>query len=318
MIFNTFDTDIITEKDVIKVKYSDIIFISSCLHESELYCLKNGQTYNYHVPLSLAQMGDRLPLFFYRYSRSVIVNLLYISETQSSEQKIVLNGLDISKAVPENSFTKLPRRTKFSAIIEMAELVKKLNPRCRTCLNVLHGSLFCKKLCGHSFIKAMTGLREKYRALNLEKQDAMADASNPHYPRKPVGYLSGTFDLFHIGHLNLLRRAKGYCDTLVVGVNRDAVRKGKPTFIPLEERMAIVEAISCVDRVVVAWEEDSDAWNELHYDYLFVGDDYRNTTRFTRYEEYFKGTSVQIIYFPYTTTTSSTKIRQLIDAETGA
>lgn len=127
-----------------------------------------------------------------------------------------------------------------------------------------------------------------------------------------IGYLSGTFDLFHVGHLNLLRRAKERCDYLVVGVHPNASHKKKETFIPLEERKAIVGACKYVDKVVDSCFEDSDAWALYHYDMLFVGSDYKGTERFIRYEEYFKDKGVEIVYFDYTKGTSSTQIRATI------
>ena len=132
-------------------------------------------------------------------------------------------------------------------------------------------------------------------------------------PRLKVGFLSGTFDLFHIGHLNLLRRAKEYCDYLIVGVHPPgSSHKNKPTFIPLEERMEIVRSIRYVDEVVVTLDED-DAMYELYpYDYLFVGSDYKGTERFNRYERELTPLGVQIIYFPYTQGTSSTQLREVL------
>ena len=127
-----------------------------------------------------------------------------------------------------------------------------------------------------------------------------------------IGYLSGTFDLFHVGHLNLLRRAKAQCDYLIVGVHDSGKWKGKETFIPLEERKAIVGACKYVDKVVDSCREDSDAWDLWHYDRLFVGSDYKGTERFQRYEEYFKDKDVEIVYFPYTQSTSSTQIRKTV------
>lgn len=127
-----------------------------------------------------------------------------------------------------------------------------------------------------------------------------------------IGYLSGTFDLFHVGHLNLLRRAKQQCDYLIVGVHNSGKWKGKETFIPLEERKAIVAACKYVDRVVDSCTEDSDAWEKWHYDRLFVGSDYKGTERFQRYEEFFKDKGVEIVYFPYTKDTSSTQIRNAL------
>lgn len=130
--------------------------------------------------------------------------------------------------------------------------------------------------------------------------------------RVRIGYLSGTFDLFHVGHLNLLRRARQQCDYLIVGVHPNAAHKGKETFIPFEERMAIVGAIQYVDKVVPSCPEDSDAWKLWHYTKLFVGSDYKGTERFNRYEKYFSDKGVEIVYFPYTEGTSSTQIRKTV------
>ena len=132
-----------------------------------------------------------------------------------------------------------------------------------------------------------------------------------------IGYLSGTFDLFHIGHLNLIRRAKEQCDYLIVAVHDSGKWKGKETFIPFEERKEIVGACRYVDQVVDSPVEDSDAWELYHFDKLFVGSDYKGTERFNRYEEFFKDKGVEIVYFPYTQSTSSTQIRALVNAVLG-
>lgn len=128
-----------------------------------------------------------------------------------------------------------------------------------------------------------------------------------------IGYLSGTFDLFHVGHLNLLRRAKRECDYLIVGVHPNAKHKNKETFIPFNERMEVVGACKYVDKVVKSCPEDSDAWNLWHYSKLFVGSDYKGTERFERYEKYFSDKNVDIVYLPYTKETSSTQIREKIE-----
>ena len=132
-----------------------------------------------------------------------------------------------------------------------------------------------------------------------------------------IGYLSGTFDLFHIGHLNLIRRAKEQCDYLIVAVHDSGKWKGKETFIPFEERKEIVGACRYVDQVVDSPVEDSDAWELYHFDKLFVGSDYKGSERFQRYEEFFKDKGVEIVYFPYTQSTSSTQIRALINSALG-
>ena len=133
-------------------------------------------------------------------------------------------------------------------------------------------------------------------------------------PQVKIGYMSGTWDLFHIGHLNMMKRAKQYCDFLVVGVHKDASHKGKDTFIPFEERMEIVRNVKWVDQVIPSLPEDSDVYKKglVKYDMLFVGSDFKGTERFNRYEEYFADKGVKIIYFPYTQSTSSTQIRNLI------
>lgn len=161
------------------------------------------------------------------------------------------------------------------------------------------------------------GVLDRYRAdplkFGLESYDYKVQ--NGRISTKPqvvVGYLSGTFDLFHIGHLNLLRRAKEQCDYLIVGVHKSGAWKGKETFIPFEERLAIVESCQYVDRAVESFTEDSDAYDAFRYDKLFVGSDYKGTERFNRYEAYFADKGVQIVYFSYTQGTSSTQLRQTL------
>lgn len=119
--------------------------------------------------------------------------------------------------------------------------------------------------------------------------------------------------MFHVGHLNLLRKAKEQCDYLIVGVHPNAAHKGKNTFISFEERKQIVASVRYVDKVVESTPEDSDAWKLYHYDKLFVGSDYKGTERFNRYEKIFAEMDVEIIYFPYTQGTSSTQIRECIN-----
>jgi glycerol-3-phosphate cytidylyltransferase len=129
-----------------------------------------------------------------------------------------------------------------------------------------------------------------------------------------VGYLSGTFDLFHIGHLNLLRRAKDCCDYLIVGVHKDGSHKKKLVFIPFEERCEILRNIRYVNQVIESKPEDMDVYKDIKYDFLFVGSDYKGTARFERYAKYFADKNVKIVYFPYTQGTSSTKLRGILDS----
>ena len=133
-----------------------------------------------------------------------------------------------------------------------------------------------------------------------------------------VGYTAGVFDLFHIGHLNILRNAKSMCDKLIVGVTNDGLvsYKNKKAFIPHKERMEIVENIKCVDEVVSQDEIDKyKAWEKIEFDVLFVADCWKDTPSWNEYERKLKKVNVEVIYFPYTKTTSSTKIRTIIDKE---
>lgn len=132
-----------------------------------------------------------------------------------------------------------------------------------------------------------------------------------------VGYTTGVFDLFHVGHLNILRRAKEQCDYLIVGVTVDELMgyKGKKAFIPYEERFAIVEAIKYVDKVVPQTSMDKMvAWENLHFDKMFVGDDWKGTETWNHWEKVFAEKGVEIVYFPYTAKTSSTELRNALKA----
>ena len=131
--------------------------------------------------------------------------------------------------------------------------------------------------------------------------------------KRIIGYTTGVFDLFHIGHLNILRRAKEQCDYLIVGVSTDELcesYKHKAPVIPFEERITIVEAIRYVDKVVPQYDRDKfAAWQRLHFDRMFVGDDWKGTPLFEELEKQFAEVGVEIVYFPYTKGTSSTTLR---------
>jgi len=130
-----------------------------------------------------------------------------------------------------------------------------------------------------------------------------------------IGYTAGVYDLFHIGHLNILKKAKERCDYLIVAVTSDkvAMYKNKSPFIPEKERMEIVSAIKYVDRVVL--QEDLDkvnAWHKYHYDVLFVGSDWQGTDKWNQYESVLKELGARVCYLPYTKTTSSTILQKTI------
>jgi glycerol-3-phosphate cytidylyltransferase len=134
---------------------------------------------------------------------------------------------------------------------------------------------------------------------------------------KKIGYTTGVFDLFHVGHLNLLRKARLECDFLIVGVTTDELCesfKKKRPIIPFAERMAIVEGIRYVDSVVPQVNYDKfEAWENLKFNMMFVGDDWKGTEKWIALEKQFADLGVEINYFPYSHQTSSTKIRQILD-----
>lgn len=128
-----------------------------------------------------------------------------------------------------------------------------------------------------------------------------------------VGYTSGVYDMFHVGHLNLLRRAKEQCDYLIVAVTTDelALYKNAHTVIPFEDRAEIVGAIKYVDKVVPQETMDKmAAWEKNKFDVMFVGDDWKGTDKWNQLEKDFKEVGVDIVYFPYTKKISSTKLRE--------
>ena len=130
-----------------------------------------------------------------------------------------------------------------------------------------------------------------------------------------VGYTTGVFDLFHIGHLNLLRKAKAECDYLIVGVSTDdlVLYKHKRAVIPFEERIEIVRQIKYVDQAVAQENMNKmEAWEKYHFNKMFVGDDWKGTDKWNRIEEEMKSVGVELIYFPYTKGTSSTLINQVL------
>ena len=127
-----------------------------------------------------------------------------------------------------------------------------------------------------------------------------------------IGYTTGVFDLFHIGHLNILKRSKELCEFLIVGVSTDALVKSykhKSPAIPYKERVAIVEAIRYVDKVVPQKTRDKmAAYDKYKFDAMFVGDDWKGSELFTKVEKELNKKGSEVIYFPYTKNTSSTLV----------
>ncbi len=136
-----------------------------------------------------------------------------------------------------------------------------------------------------------------------------------------VGYTQGTYDMFHIGHLNLINNAKKYCDYLIVGVNADSLvqeYKHKIPVIPEIERQAIVANIKAVDKCVITFSLDKvEMWEQFHFDAIFIGDDWKGNDRWAKTEEELRPFGARVIYLPYTNDISSTILRLEKDHRVG-
>ena len=135
-----------------------------------------------------------------------------------------------------------------------------------------------------------------------------------------IGYTTGVYDLFHIGHLNLLKNAKGMCDRLIVGVTVDDLvgYKGKKAMIPFEDRIEIVRSIKYVDAAVPQYDMDKlKMCRKLGAEILFVGDDWYGSDKWNEYEAQFSDAGIKIVYFPYTKGISSTKIAHALKTARG-
>lgn len=134
-----------------------------------------------------------------------------------------------------------------------------------------------------------------------------------------IGYTTGVFDMFHIGHLNILKRAKEQCDYLIVGVSTDKLvesYKHKTPIIPFEERMAIVEAIKYVDQAVVQESMDKfAAWEQLHFNAIFHGDDWKGSSMYDEIEKKLVSVGVDMVFLPHTDGTSSTLLSEKLTRE---
>lgn len=137
--------------------------------------------------------------------------------------------------------------------------------------------------------------------------------------KKIVGYTTGVFDMFHIGHLNILEKAKSMCDYLIVGVSTDELvqkEKKKTPVIPYAERAEIVSSIKFVDQVVPQFDKNKkSAWEKLHFDKMFVGSDWQGSPQWKRFEEEFAPLGVEIVYLPHTDGISSTQLTAFIKKE---
>lgn len=132
-----------------------------------------------------------------------------------------------------------------------------------------------------------------------------------------IGYTTGVFDLFHIGHLTLLKNARGLCDRLIVGVTVDELvsYKGKQAVIPFAERLEIVRSIDYVDAAIPQYDMDKfQMWQKLQFNMMFVGDDWYRSEKWEAYDAKFAEVGVRIVYFPYTVGTSSTLINQTLES----
>lgn len=138
----------------------------------------------------------------------------------------------------------------------------------------------------------------------------------PTQPEFGVGYCSGVFDMFHVGHLNLLRRARNYCNHLVVGVASDEYverLKGRTPVVPCDERIDIISALGIVDEVVIDRAEDKVAmWQQRPFDAIFKGNDWQGTPKGYRLEKAMAELGVEVVYFPYTQHTSSSMLRTFL------
>jgi glycerol-3-phosphate cytidylyltransferase len=131
-----------------------------------------------------------------------------------------------------------------------------------------------------------------------------------------IGYVPGAWDMFHIGHLNILLRAREQCDRLIVGVVTDEAlfsAKSKYPIVPLAERMEVISQLDIVDQVTTDFSSNKlEVWSRVRFDVLFKGDDWRGTTKGDKLEADMATVGVRVAYFPYTAHTSSTMLRSIL------
>lgn len=131
-----------------------------------------------------------------------------------------------------------------------------------------------------------------------------------------IGYTDGVYDLFHIGHLNMIQAAKSQCEYLIVGVHGDDVVKEYKPFYPIineNERKRIIESIKGVDRAVInRFRDKMKLWELYQFDVIFIGDDWKGTERWINFEKQLNAINVDVIYVPYTKGISTSDIRRKI------
>lgn len=131
-----------------------------------------------------------------------------------------------------------------------------------------------------------------------------------------VGYTDGVYDLFHVGHLNMIESAKANCETLIVGVHSDKIVESYKHHKPLineNDRLRIVQALGCVDKAVLNETRDKiELWKLHHFDVVFIGDDWKGTERWNNFEKVLGEIGVDVVYIPYTKGISTTELKQQI------
>ena len=204
-------------------------------------------------------------------------------------------------------------------------------------LSSFHNGEYKVLICIKNYLSVMNQLRQlginefsiydpskayqrKRNPVSVASLEALEHSTVPEGTKKyHVGYIAGVFDLYHVGHLNMFRRAKELCDYLIVGVVSDeGVRtfKGVEPFVPFDERVEMIKSCRYVDEVVeipYIFSGTEDAWRMHHFDVQFSGTDYVNDPDFARFKEFLEQHGATLEFFPYTQSTSSTKIKELID-----
>lgn len=136
-----------------------------------------------------------------------------------------------------------------------------------------------------------------------------------------IGFTDGVYDMFHVGHLNMIRQAKERCDYLIVGVHADEIvesYKHRKTIINEDDRRTIVEAIRYVDKAVINRTRDKmELWKLYHFDTIFIGDDWKGTERWNNFEKILAEVGVTVEYIPYTQGISTTQLRQQLGEKNG-